>query len=362
MFALAMAAATPMAQAAVGIWTTSEELASRPVSGPAWENVLAAANKATGSLDLSNQDDPANVVVLAKALVYARTRTESYRQDVIAAIQTVATGNTESGARTLALCRELGAYVVAADLVGLPADLDASFRTYLANVRVETMTDGRNLIQTHEERPNNWGPHCGFTRSAIARYLGDTTDLQRAADVFRGHLGNRAVYAGFTYGDLSWQANPAAPVGINPQGATIQGHDVDGVIPDDQRRAGSFAWPPPKTGYSWEALQGVVASAVVLYRAGYTDVWSWENQAIRRAVDWLHRTTFSDGSNFPAEGDDTWQPHIVNQFYGTSYPAPVPTTAGKNMGWTDWTLSGSAPLDQPPQNVRGVRRVDTRPP
>ena len=39
---------------------------------------------------------------MAKALVFARTRSESYRQEVIAAIQTVTYGNTESGGTTLA--------------------------------------------------------------------------------------------------------------------------------------------------------------------------------------------------------------------------------------------------------------------
>ena len=60
----------------------------------------------------------------------------------------------------------------------------------------------------------------------MAIYLGDDVEVDAAARVFRGWLGDRTAYAGFRYGDLSWQANPLAPVGINAPGARIQGHDA----------------------------------------------------------------------------------------------------------------------------------------
>ena len=62
------------------------------------------------------------------------------------------------------------------------------------------------------------------------------------------------------------------------------------------------------------------------------DVFAASDRALYRAVRWLHE---QDG--FPAEGDDTWVPHLVNHFYGTSFPAPVPSRPGKNMGFTDFT-------------------------
>ena len=75
----------------------------------------------------------------------------------------------------------------------------------------------RTLVSTHEDRPNNWGTHAGAARAAIAAYLGDSAQLARTALVFRGYLGDRAAYAGFEFGDLSWQCDPAAgPSGINP--------------------------------------------------------------------------------------------------------------------------------------------------
>ena len=41
-----------------------------------------------------------------------------------------------------------------------------------------------------------------------------------------------------------------------------------------------------------------------------------------------------------AVGDDTWQPHVINHFYGTRFPAPSPSRSGKWGGYTDWTLVG----------------------
>lgn len=333
--AVSVVGAVGPAWAGKGIWIGAEQIAALPTSGAAWENLRAEADEPTGTPDLSNQDDDVNVRVLAKALVFARTGDARYRTEVIDACRRAI--GTEDGGRTLALGRELAAYVIAADLVGLPPDLDAPFRSWLAAVRHESL-DGRTLVSTHEDRPNNWGTHASASRAAIAVYLGDSADLQRVASVFKGWLGDRAAYSGFDFGDLDWQANPSQPVGVNPKGATLQGHPVDGVLPDDQRRGGGFTWPPPAENYVWEALQGALATAVILSRAGYPDVWSWQDQALLRAARWLH-----DQARFPAEGDDTWLPHLVNHYYATSFPAPVPARPGKNLGWTDWTHGPGAP-------------------
>jgi Chitobiase/beta-hexosaminidase C-terminal domain/Alginate lyase len=315
-----------------GMWISASELAALPMSGPAWTAVKNEADSPAGTPDLSDQDQRNNVTVLAKALVFARTGVESYRSEVRQQLQ-MAIG-TEAGGRTLAFGRELMAYVVAADLINLsaydPSFDTTQFRPWLRYGLTETL-DGMTLVSTHEDRPNNWGTHAGASRVAVAVYLGDSAELERAAQVFKGWLGDRASYAGFNYGDLSWQCDAANPVGINPLGCTKEGHLIDGVLPDDQRRAGTFIWPPPKENYVWEALQGALAEAVLLHRAGY-DVWNWENRALLRAVVWLH-----DQDGFPAASDDTWLPHIVNYYYGTSFPAPIPSSPGKNAGWTDWT-------------------------
>jgi hypothetical protein len=249
---------------------------------------------------------------------------------VVDAIWKIVSSGTYSG-RALALGRELAAYVIAADLISLKTydpSLDTRFRQKLVELRTTPTTDGpKTLVECHERRPNNWGAHCGASRAAIAAYLGNATELARVAQVFKGYIGDRASYAGFKYGELSWQCNSSTPVGLNPRGCTKSGRNVDGVMPDDQRRGGTFRWPPPKENYAYEGLQGLLVQAQILRRAGY-DSFQWQDSALWRAFNWLYTQ-----ARFPATGDDSWQPHLVNRIYGST----LPSRPGKNMGWTDWT-------------------------
>jgi hypothetical protein len=317
-----------------GVWLSSEEIAALPTQGPAWNDLLAEASQPAGTPLVSDQNDRTHLTVLAKALVGARTDDAALRDEVRSAC--VAAIGTEAGGRTLALGRNLAAYVIAADLVGLLPDQDATFRAWLQRCLSEPL-DGGTLRSTHEERPNNWGTHAGASRIAVAMYLGDRAELTRAAQVFHGWLGDRTAYASFHFGDLSWQADALQPVGINPRGALRDGHPIDGVLPDDQRRSGPFAWPPPHENYVYEALQGALVQAVLLDRAGYHDVWQWQDAALLRAYTWL-----VGSAAFTASGDDVWQLPVVDRVYGTHLWDGTPVRPGKNVGWTDWT-HGSTP-------------------
>jgi hypothetical protein len=336
----AASAAGIQAQSAPGIWISAAELARRPTSGGAWDSLLSQANSTCATPNLADQEDAANVCILAKALVFARLGEEGYRSDVVSALRSIVNAGPYKG-RALALGRELGAYVIAADVISLQAYdavLDQQFREKIRELLTTPTSDGpSNLIDCHESRPNNWGTHCGGTRAAVAAYLGDTTELARVAQVFKGFLGDPSSHASFDYGELSWQCDATQPVGINPAGCTRDGHSIDGVLPDDQRRGGDFTWPPPQESYVYEALQGALLQATILHRAGY-DVFNWENKALWRAFQWLHEQIA-----FVAEGDDTWQPHVVNYFYGTSFAAPIPSRPGKNLGWTDWVFDSAGP-------------------
>jgi hypothetical protein len=79
---------------------------------------------------------------------------------------------------------------------------------------------------------------------------------------------------------------------------------------------------------------------VILHRAGY-DVWNWEDRALLRAVQWLYEV-----NGYAPDGDDDWQLHLIDYYYyyyyGESFPAPVPSRSGKNVGFTDWTHAGAA--------------------
>jgi len=314
-----------------GIWLSAAEIANLPMTGAAWDNVKSKALGSWGTANLKDLNSNHDVYTLAGALYYARTHDSAMRSKVATAIMSCI--GTEVGGRSLEPSRNIVSYVISADLISLETYNTANnntFKNWLDDVRTEVL-DGKTIISTHEDRPNNWGTHAGATRVAIARYLGDTADLATAANVFKGWLGDRAAYHGFDYGDLSWQSSPSTPVGINPINATIQGHNVDGVLPDDQRRSGSFTWPAPKENYVWEALQGASVQAQLLSRAGY-DVWNWSDKALLRAVTWLYNV-----NSYRPTGDDVYIPWIINKAYGTSFATVSPVAIGKNMSYTDWS-------------------------
>ena len=139
---------------------------------------------------------------------------------------------------------------------------------------------------------SNWGGMAGASRVAVAAYPDDEEDLARAAKVMKGWLGDRSAYPGipgppvrsrrsqqglpswWRRGRPSWQADPDRPRGVNPKGATKEGHSIDGALADDMRRGGPFEWPPIYTLCPREALSGFVALAEVLHRQGY-DVYAW---------------------------------------------------------------------------------------
>ena len=305
-------------------------LLSLPMSGTAWVDLKARADLAVGSPNLSNQDDPNDVTALAKALVYARTGVVRYRDETIVMLK--AAVGTEYPGDTLGIARGVAPLALAADLIGWR---DPAWMSWLGKLRTWANPDrGYSLISMHEKRPMNWGTHAGAGRIAVDLYLGDMTDLARAAKVFKGYLGDRTSYAGFTYGDdLSWQASALSPVGINPMGASVPGVTLDGIMPDDMRRGGSN----PVVGdlgvmYTWEALQGTVLQAELLSRNGYP-AWDWQNRAILRAFTRIHVL------GYPAAGDDRWQPWLVNRRYGTSFPAPTTTTPGKSFGYAAWLFA-----------------------
>lgn len=332
MLALLVPVTATARAASDGIWLSPQEIAALPTTGAAWTALVAAAKRDPGVPAISNQDSDNDVLVLAKALVYARTGDAKYRTEVIANLK--AAINTEDGGRTLALARNLVGYVISADLINLAqADpsFEVTFKLWLKNVRTETLS-GKTLISTHEDRPNNWGTHAGASRVAVAMYLGDTVDLAKAAKVFEGWAGNRSAYSAFAYGDLVWQCLASAPVGVNPKGCIKNEINIAGAQPEEMRRGGPLQASPSYTGYPWEALQGAVVQALLLERAGYPAL-AYGDQAILRAAEYLYKISW------PAEGDDLWQPYLLNYAYSVVMPTKL-AGHGKNMGWTDWTHGG----------------------
>lgn len=324
------------------IWISPEEISKLPTNTPDWNYLVSYSEGSVSNSTFCDQDSNVNVKVLAKALAVTRDPSNldfsSYVSEIRSSVLNLIDYSPPSSCRTLAAGREIGAYVVSAQLVGFDNQTDETdFKDWLSFILTADL-DGRTLISTHEDRPNNWGTHAGFTVMAIALYIENEEVFNHAKDVFYGWLGNQSAYNQFEFGDLCWQADQNNPVGINPLGSTmfIDGslQNIDGVLPDDQRRGGCpNNWPPPQENYVYEALQGALAQAVVLHRQGF-DVWNWEDQALLRAFSWLN-----DEIDFQAVGDDRWQPYVVNHFYNENFPSNNGFQPGKNIGFTEWTLS-----------------------
>jgi hypothetical protein len=331
---LAVCCWLPAAALGAGVWVTPGELAGLPTSGAAWKRLVKAADGSPGIPRIADQDSRHDVNTLAAALVYARTGDGRYRAKAGTGI--AAAMGTERGGRTLALARNLASYVIAADLIDLPAydpGLGLRFARWLAAVRFKTLA-GKTLISTHETRANNWGTMAGASRIAAALYLHDAADLERSAAVFATYLGESDAHRGLKFKGTSWQADPLRPVGINPPDAMRSGVDLDGAIPDDLRRGCAFAAAPCRTGYPWEALQGIVVQAELLTRHGYP-AYAWGQEAIARAASFLARLDRRFGGWW-ATGDDTWLPYVLDHAYGNRWPLPDRARPGKILGWTDW--------------------------
>jgi hypothetical protein len=292
--------------------------------------VLEEADGDTSSPNVSDQDDRTNTRVLAAAIVFARTGDEPYRDRVVEACE--AAIGTEAGGRTLAWGREVGAYAMAADLVGFRTPAFEGWLRDVADVLVGD--DGRTLREMFEARPNNWGAMAFGSLTAIYRYLGDDASLAAV----RGFLveGIEGPDPGFSWGDdMSWHADPDDPRLINPAGATLRDGDrevtVDGIIPDDMRRGGSFAADPGYTNYPWGWLAGVVMGARVLERAGMP-IWEAGDDALFRAA---YAQEERLAGAWRCEGDDLWLLPFFDAAYGTTWSEGRDDVwgTGKNAGF-----------------------------
>ncbi|MEX0685697.1 MAG: alginate lyase family protein [Balneolales bacterium] len=317
------------------IWLNQTEIDDLPTQGESFEYVVNFANSGLKA-NLFDQDNDHNNQTYAQALLCARDVDQVYCDMAIQGI--IDAMHTQGEAHMLALGRNLAAYVIAADLTGYR---DPQFIKWLDEIRHKEIS-GRTLISTHERRPNNHGTVAGASRIAASAFLGDESDVASAAQIFHDWLGNREVYTDFVFGGpdgiLDWQANPDKPVGINPPGSTKEGHNIDGVLPDEMRRCGdgSFKWPPCRTGYNWGGMQGAVLQAELLHRQGYP-AWEWESKALLRAASWLYNATADDGDTYYPRIEMRWQPWLINKTYDTNFKTERATPPGKNMGFTDWT-------------------------
>ncbi len=303
---------------------------------------MAIADGPAGPPRLRDQDERHGLTTLATALVFARTGDARYRdkarQEVISVI-----GDEREGAANaiLALGRQLGSYVLAADFIDLDGEDDVRFRAWLGPLRTRELGGHgrwRDLTGTHEDSANNWGAFAGASRIAASLYLGDSKDVALAAQVLRGFLGDPAGWDGFqpVEGSRSWACDEDAFVPVNPP-CVRDGVDLDGAIVRDVSRGGRLRWPPGDNGirYSLESIQGLMLQAELLTENGYGDAWEWSDQALRRAADFITRADAAGGDGWNRSDVTAHIPWLVNARYELGLPT-VPAGQGRVFGYTDW--------------------------
>ncbi|UCE02512.1 MAG: T9SS type A sorting domain-containing protein [Candidatus Latescibacterota bacterium] len=323
---------------ATGLWTSAAELSDAPLQGDAWDAVVAAADEDFFPPDVTNLTSSDNIRCLAAAIVHARSGEATYCDRVIAALEALPSlGNP--GSTPLVWAREVGAYALAADLVGYRSvALDNWFRnmaeTYVAD-------NGRTVLETFHQRPNNWGTHAFGMLVSVYAYLQDEVMLDAVREYWVA--GVQDTPADAVFGELSWHPDPARPLLINAARSTKQGLDIDGVIADDMRRGGLLANPPNWTTYAWEGLQGLVMAARILERYDpHRSIWYVGEKAIYRAARLLQERWEQQFGGWAAAGDDMWMLPFLDRVYGTSWAtgAADEWRAGKNVGWA-YVLLGS---------------------
>jgi len=343
-----------------GLWISSADLAALPTHGPAWEALSAIVEEGIGDpVDVSDQESQHGQRTFAAALVAARVGGYAVGE-VRAAIEGII--DTEFGDdgghgdanRVLAWGRNVGSYVLAADLIHLatvdPA-LDGRFRTWLRTMLTATSVpdsaDRYSLRGADATDPGNWGAWSGASHTAIAAYLRDPAELELARMSLERFL---TTGEGFLYRDAwsisrdedgwSTAADRSGPIPpVNPPGARIEGHDVDGIVVADMRRGSpQFRWPPRFTTYPREALAGRVIQAEILRRLG-ADSFGWGEEALGRIAARLVDLESETGKDwYEADQAPMW---ILRERYpsaGLEVAAPV---VGRMVLGTDWTQPGS---------------------
>ena len=335
-----------------GMWISSAELMSLPTSGIAWDKIRTAAYGSWGTADLKNQENKHDIYTLAGALVFARTGDPALRSKVRDAIMAAKrsldeTSEWQTTNGVLAAGRQLGTYVISADLIDLKNYdfvADTEFRIWLTTIRTTNIgTHGRwkSLTYTCENAAGNWNAFACASRIAASIYLGDIADVDRASAIIRAFFGERAYYPANAPGrysyfqhtagyQASWACADTTWTGINPT-CTKSGINIDGVLVEDASRGGGCCvLQGDGIMYSWEALQGLFVSTELLYRTGrYGNPYGWSNQALKRALDFMQR------SGWGISNAAKYVPWIANARYGTSY-ATAANITGRIMSWGDW--------------------------
>jgi hypothetical protein len=310
------------------------ELMALPASGAAWDRMLAAAEGDWPEARLDDRDSDALPHVLAAAFVHARTGDPGMRDRVVEALRSLE--EAPAPRDLLAVARQLGGWVLAADLVG---HREPSFVAWLHDLRYRAIGDHprwQTLYSTAGETANNYGTFALASLIAADRFLGDELGLERDWRIFRGYgepfgwpfVKTEDWDEAYSCVATDPDRPDALPVAINPAGCEVDGVDLGGMPVEDASRAGDA--PRPHPGYVNEAMQGYATQALLLEAAGY-DAWAANDRQVLRVAELQERAGVWNAH--PTGYYVAW---IVNHAYGLDLPAEPDTAGGRMLAWTDW--------------------------
>jgi hypothetical protein len=327
--------AAPVAAAGSHVWLSTTALLALPMHGAAWDRV-AATRFVGANANVSDQDSNHDIATMGAALYAVRTGDQATRDRVIAAL-TAAIG-TEAGGRWLAVGRNLGAYVIAADLIGIRS---GPIHNWLAQFMTRTLAHNNSgaqitFRQSAWSSGSNASAQEGFAYTALAAYLGDRSALDWSWTAYRRYVGDRSSPHRISSNSDAWQLSPSDPVGIQNAGATKNGCSIGGAISNDMSRGGDDLCAPAFTQYPWVGLEGAVPAALVFERAGYP-AFAAESSALKRAAEYLYllRTQTGNVDWYDATRSREVK-RLLNWRYGLGYPAAA-GTGGRTFGFTEWT-------------------------
>jgi hypothetical protein len=317
-----MSAASPVA--AGSLIMSDAELMQRPMSGSAWTYLKSVADGSLGTPDISDQNNRHAVKTLAVALVAARTGDSAYADKAKQAIASAIGTDTLTTNTVLAVGRSLGAYVMAADLIGYR---DPAFLAWIKHLRDDDIgTHGRwkSIRFCSEDTSSNWGSFALASRIAVSAYLGDRADLDRCWQIFTGYTDGSWPFRKTADYQVAWQCG-SGYIAIDSV-CNKDGMNLDGAPVEDASRN---PYPVPHAGYVTEGFQGYVVQAMLLQNQGY-DAWNAGSERMKRVADFQLRFGIF---NYNSVGYHiAW---MLNHFYGTSYPT-VRAGYARVFGYADW--------------------------
>jgi hypothetical protein len=311
------------------------EFSTLPTSGAAYASMASDANGSWGTPDLCNQDTKHGVKVLAGALVAARTNDGALktkvRDGIKAALPTQKDGCYNA---VLSLGRQLGTYVVAADLIGLAAfdaAFDSTFRSFLRDVRNRDIgghSANDNLRGTAIRSASNWGTFALASTIAVDAYLDDSASLAADYAIFKSYGDVTGTFTGSGSYSTTWQCGSTYQA-IN-DGCIKSGVNLDGAFVNDASRE-AF---PAFSSYIHESQQGHVFQALLLHQTGYPAFTVNDRQVCRSAA-------FADRAGRLNDHNVSYSvAWIANAACGATLPTKSPTNGGRLFGYTDWLFGG----------------------